>query len=463
MSDKSRIAIIATVIGTIIALLTFLFGSGILKKTVIDIALESSPNKTSYTIGETLDTSGIKLIVYYENGSTEIVDRGFSCTPTTLNNAGSQEITISFKGKTTAFPVSVSAVPTTPTTPTTTTTTTTPTTTTTTTTPTTTTPTTTTTTSNVSISSIAVEANPDKLSYYVGETLNTSGLKLKVTYSDGKTKTISNDYSCSPTTLGSAGSQVVTVRYGGVTTSFSVTVNTVSTSSISIESSPDKTSYYVGDTINTSGMKINVLYSNGTKETITSGFSYYPTELSNPGTQTITVSYDNKSTTLSVFVSSPTVTLSTYSESISKNCWDDSYWDRERGEPFWELSLPTASTTPGGPVSWSIIAGSAYIREGFIAAQQPGTIVARATYNYCGYSYFEDYTVEFSMYKVTTDINYLYNAPSKNSSVLINVPNNTRVAITNVAWDASVQASEGRYYLFGNTTYNGNKGWIVIS
>lgn len=149
---------------------------------------------------------------------------------------------------------------------------------------------------------LSVLSMPTKTSYYVGDTLNTSGLKLKATYADGSTKTISSGYTTSYD-FSSAGTKKVTVTYGGKSTSFNVTVSSVTVSSIAIASNPTKTVYNVGDTLNTSGLKLKVTYSNGTTSTISSGFqtSY---DFSSSGTKKVTVTYGGKSTSFNVTVNS---------------------------------------------------------------------------------------------------------------------------------------------------------------
>ena len=47
---------------------------------------------------------------------------------------------------------------------------------------------------------------------------------VKAAMSDGSTKTVSDGFTCSPTALGTAGAQKITVSYGGQTASFNVTV-----------------------------------------------------------------------------------------------------------------------------------------------------------------------------------------------------------------------------------------------
>ncbi len=153
------------------------------------------------------------------------------------------------------------------------------------------------------VTEVSVRTNPNITDYFVGETLNALGLSLTAKYNDGSSKTISSGFSCSPTKLSSSGKQTITVSYGGKTTSFSVNVENVVVTTISIKSKPTKTTYFVGENLNTTGLTITVLYNNGTTKTISSGFSCSPTSLSSSGTKTITVTYNGKTTTFTVSVS----------------------------------------------------------------------------------------------------------------------------------------------------------------
>lgn len=82
----------------------------------------------------------------------------------------------------------------------------------------------------VSISRIQVSNPPSKTTYYVGESLNTSGMVLRVEYNDGSSKTVSSGFTCSPTTFSSSGSKQVKVSYQGFNAYFYVTVKTDSIS-----------------------------------------------------------------------------------------------------------------------------------------------------------------------------------------------------------------------------------------
>lgn len=79
--------------------------------------------------------------------------------------------------------------------------------------------------------------------------------------------------------------------------------------SIAVIKKPKKTTYKVGQKLNTAGLKIRVTYSDGTKKDITKGFVVSPKKgsiLSKKGTRTITVAYTEnkvkKKTTFKVYV-----------------------------------------------------------------------------------------------------------------------------------------------------------------
>ncbi|MDO4548375.1 MAG: leucine-rich repeat protein [Clostridia bacterium] len=74
------------------------------------------------------------------------------------------------------------------------------------------------------VDSIAIKTMPDKLNYQVGDTLVTAGLTLTVNYKDQTSNTIDSGFVCSPTLLDTAGTQNISVSYGGKRASFPVTV-----------------------------------------------------------------------------------------------------------------------------------------------------------------------------------------------------------------------------------------------
>lgn len=78
--------------------------------------------------------------------------------------------------------------------------------------------------------------------------------------------------------------------------------NDIKLTAISVASAPNKTTYFVGDALDTSGLTLTASYSNDTTKIITSGFTTEGFDSSTAGTKTITVNYGGKSTTFSVII-----------------------------------------------------------------------------------------------------------------------------------------------------------------
>ena len=195
------------------------------------------------------------------------------------------------------------------------------------------------------VTSLTIATKPTKTNYYVGDTLNTAGLTLKAAYNNGTTQTITSGFTCTPTALSTAGAQTVTVNYGGKTATFTVNVQDVTLSGIAIASNPTKTSYYVGDTLDTTGLKLTATYNNGTTQTITSGFTCTPTALSTAGTQTVTVNYGGKTATFTVNVELPVLPFVTLTFDPTDGVLDLADTPEKTvypGEAYGRLPEPTA-------------------------------------------------------------------------------------------------------------------------
>ena len=76
----------------------------------------------------------------------------------------------------------------------------------------------------VVLTGISILSKPSKTAYNVGDTLDTTGLVLKATYSNSTSEEITSGFTCNPTKLNTAGTQSITVTYQGKTASFDVTV-----------------------------------------------------------------------------------------------------------------------------------------------------------------------------------------------------------------------------------------------
>lgn len=171
---------------------------------VLEEIVVKEPCRTNYTEGETLDPAGLVLELKYSDGSTaaaaytEETAADFTFTPALDQQltTGDTEVTVEYAGKTTAFNINVQPAA-------------------------------------VTIASVEVAAAPDKTEYTEGETLDPTGLVLRVIYSDGSDGTIGYNaetadwFEFTPAlgTALTADIKEVAVTYQHHTANFAVTVN----------------------------------------------------------------------------------------------------------------------------------------------------------------------------------------------------------------------------------------------
>lgn len=152
------------------------------------------------------------------------------------------------------------------------------------------------------LTSIAVTSVPLKTTYIIGDTLDTTGLKIKAEYSDGTSKTITTGFTVNCAAFTKKGTYAVTVSYteDGVTKTctFNVSVkDAVKTlDSISVTSMPDKTTYEIDEALDTTGLAVKAYYSDGTSKTVTN-YTLGTFDSSTAGTKTILVSYTENGVT----------------------------------------------------------------------------------------------------------------------------------------------------------------------
>lgn len=175
----------------------------------------------------------------------------------------------------------------------------------------------------VTLSSVSVSQKPNKTEYTVGDTLDTSGLKLKLTYSDGSTKEIISGFNISSPDMSTAGTKTVTVIYEGKTTSFNITVKEKETNSASIKVNSTNTSVgqqvtvpIVVENAELGVLTINIGYDSSKLRLVSiSGipFDMYETNTTTAGKIIITA-FDNTS------VSAGTVTNITFDVIATSDC-----------------------------------------------------------------------------------------------------------------------------------------------
>ncbi len=230
---------------------------------LVSVAVKTMPNKTKYYVGDEFDQTGLTLTATYNNGKTETISSGITCTGFSSAAAGSKSVTASYGGKSTTFSVDIE---------------------------------------EVKLVSIAVKTNPTKISYYQGDSLDSTGLTLTATYNNGNTETVTSGFTCSALDSSSAGQKTITVTYQGLTTTFNVTVIAVTLVSVAVKTMPDKTSYFTDESFDQTGLTLTAAYNNGKTETVSSGITCTGFSSATAGTKTVTASYGGKSTTFTVNV-----------------------------------------------------------------------------------------------------------------------------------------------------------------
>lgn len=296
--------------------------------SISSISVATKPTKTQYEVGESFDKSGLVVKAVYSDSTTKTVTdytlSGFNST-----SIGEKTIKVTYSGKTTTFTVDVvkqykvsadgglnlrnaangstvyTTIP-----------------------------------NGTVVNVFEISNGWAKLRYssytgwvstdYLQEVANTSDYSIKLSASTLK-MSVSHTQILTATTTPegksvtwtSSATNVVTVKNGlltaikegsaTITASFTeggktysakctVTVEPKTVKSVSIKTYP-KTEYNVGESLSTSGLVLNVTYTDSTTTTISSGFTVSGYNANNIGSQTITVTYMGAKTTYTVNVS----------------------------------------------------------------------------------------------------------------------------------------------------------------
>lgn len=205
---------------------------------------------------------------------------------------------------------------------------------------------------------------------------------------------------------------------------------------LSITSRPNKTSYYIGDKLNTAGLTARYTDASGKAQTITSGFTTN-VDMTSAGAKQVTVTYRDASSTFSISVKEPSVTVT--QEELNEG-----------------LRLYATTDPAGQDVTWSSSNPNvAYFEGKTLHAAGSGTAVISATMTYNGRKYSGSTTVVVGDRMDKEDpvdysfkITYSQNGSDNFYSVLSNIPD---FSTENVTWSVTPadirwsKAPEGAY------------------
>lgn len=162
------------------------------------------------------------------------------------------------------------------------------------------------------LSTIALSGTPTKKTYMAGESLNTDGLVVTGTYSDGSTQAITEGitWEIDPDPL-TAGTTEVYVIAGvknaagtEITADITVTGLTVTApktlTSIAVSGTPAE--FWKGDTFNHEGITVTATWDDASTTDVTAEATFSTPDMATAGVKTITVTYKDKTATYDITV-----------------------------------------------------------------------------------------------------------------------------------------------------------------
>ena len=165
------------------------------------------------------------------------------------------------------------------------------------------------------VQSLTVTQQPTKTVYLEGEPLDLTGLRASAVVEPFSGE-VTNYVTTTPADEQPvpAGISDILVKYGNAVASVPITVYSIE--QIVVTTQPTTTEYFVGDTLDLTGIVVTGYANNGTMSAdITELCTFSPDDggmLATSGTQTVTVSYRDLTTTISVGVyQADTLTLTT--------------------------------------------------------------------------------------------------------------------------------------------------------
>ena len=162
------------------------------------------------------------------------------------------------------------------------------------------------------LDTIEVETPPTKVEYYVGDTLDLTGMVVQANYTDNSDKTLlDTDYTVDidrPLTIDDT-QIVITYKENGHTRTaiqpIAVEEIPIVLSSIAVTTAPTKVEYFVGDTLDVTGIVVTATYSDGSEVDVTEDCTFSPEDGATLTAEdtTLTVSFTDEEVTKTATVS----------------------------------------------------------------------------------------------------------------------------------------------------------------
>ena len=205
------------------------------------INIEELPTKTTYVVGDHFDPTGMKVTAVYNDKSKKIItDYTYDKHEGLTLQDKMVTISYTFSGVTKTSFVPITVV-------------------------------------DLALEKIEVTTNPTKLNYLVGEKFDATGMVVSAVMNNG-TKEVITDYSIDKKdkvlTLEDTS---ITITYQDKSVILAIVVSEAQLTKIEITTQPTKTSYYVGETFDPTGMVVTATYEDDSTEVV-NNYTYDKTE-----------------------------------------------------------------------------------------------------------------------------------------------------------------------------------------
>ena len=244
------------------------------------IEIATPPNKTSYFEGENFDKTGMVVKANYNSKNTPYIILDNSSYDNTDGNnlvAGQKSVTIAYEDKSVKQTINVE---------------------------------------KNSVTEIKIKTPPTKIEYKEGENFDATGMVIEVTYKDGTSKEVT-DYTIENGNNLKANQKQVTITYGEIKIEQNITVTENSLIEISVTKAPNKTKYVVGQNFDKTGMIVVGKYQDETTQEIVDYTIEDGINLAQ-GQTSVTIKYDEKTTSQEITVEEKSITQITISKMPSK-------------------------------------------------------------------------------------------------------------------------------------------------
>ena len=244
----------------------------VLPAEIQKISIKQYPDDVNYVVGEKFFSNGLILLVKYADETEEEITEDFTLDlpdGSVLTKVETKTVKVNYMGQEVKFDINVKE--------------------------------------NNDIQALTIMDGSIETNYEIGEKLDLRGLVLISEGSNNDIKVIWGNYECEPaegTELNTKGQQTITIKYAGKSAVLNINVGEHQVEEIEIENLP-KTKYVVGQALDLTGLKLKVMYDNGTEEIVETGYTSSienGTIFNNVENKTIEISYKEKTTSFDIDV-----------------------------------------------------------------------------------------------------------------------------------------------------------------